>query len=174
MPNALLRVEELGKSYNAVRALEDVDIQVQRGEVLGLVGPNGSGKTTLFSCVTGFVRPSSGRIYWEGKEITTLAPDQIARRGVIRTFQQKMVSSHVGPREPRDGVATRRGGMREAFTCCGTSSRSWPGRRETSSRSTSFGSAASSVSGWRSPPHLLLLDEPAADWTPKKPASWES
>jgi branched-chain amino acid transport system ATP-binding protein len=102
MPGTILRVEELAKSYNAVRAIEDVDVEVHAGEILGLVGPNGSGKTTLFNCVTGFAQPTSGRIYWNDREITGLAPDQIARRGVIRTFQQKMVFPRASVRENLD------------------------------------------------------------------------
>jgi len=167
MPNALLRVEELGKSYNAVRALEDVDIQVQRGEVLGLVGPNGSGKTTLFSCVTGFVRPSSGRIYWEGKEITTLAPDQIARRGVIRTFQQKMVFPRTSVRENLEMAwRPRRDGMREAFTCCEDiiSFLGLDDMEDKLATDIPFGSARKLGVGLAlaACPTLLLLDEPAA------------
>jgi ABC-type branched-subunit amino acid transport system ATPase component len=88
---AALMVEALSKSFSGVRALEGVSVQVRQGEILGLVGPNGSGKTTVFNCVTGFVRPSAGRVFWQGREITGLAPDQIARLGVVRTFQQKMV-----------------------------------------------------------------------------------
>jgi len=87
----VLSVERLSKHFSGVQALEDVDLSVAEGEILGLVGPNGSGKTTLFNCITGFVGASSGRIVWKGREITGLAPDQIARQGVVRTFQQKMV-----------------------------------------------------------------------------------
>jgi branched-chain amino acid transport system ATP-binding protein len=95
----MLRVESLCKSFTGVRALEQVDIDVVEGEVLGLVGPNGSGKTTLFSCVTGFLRATSGRVVLGDREITGLAPDQIARLGVVRTFQQKMVFPKATVRE---------------------------------------------------------------------------
>jgi branched-chain amino acid transport system ATP-binding protein len=118
MPNALLRVEELCKSYHAVRAIDDVDVHIEEGEVLGLVGPNGSGKTTLFSCITGFTRPSSGRVFWRDKEITNLAPDQIARRGVVRTFQQKMVFPHATVRENIDMAWSSRRTVNAQFTCC--------------------------------------------------------
>ena len=86
-----LSVRRLSKRFSGVRALEEVDVDVRQGEVLGLVGPNGSGKTTLFNCVTGFVRATTGRVAWCGRDITGLAPDQIARLGIVRTFQQKMV-----------------------------------------------------------------------------------
>jgi len=95
----LLGVEGLSKSFSGVRALEGVDVAAQEGEILGIVGPNGSGKTTLFNCITGFIRPSGGRVYWRGRDITQLAPDQIARLGIVRTFQQKMVFPNVTVRE---------------------------------------------------------------------------
>lgn len=96
---AVLTVEGLAKSFAGVRALDGVDVEVHEGEILGLVGPNGSGKTTLFNCVTGFVRPTAGTVIWKGRNITQLAPDQIARLGVVRTFQQKMVFPRATVRE---------------------------------------------------------------------------
>ncbi len=96
---AVLTVEGLAKSFVGVRALDGVDVEVHEGEILGLVGPNGSGKTTLFNCVTGFVRPTAGTVFWKGRNITQLAPDQIARLGVVRTFQQKMVFPRATVRE---------------------------------------------------------------------------
>lgn len=95
----LLRIERLSKSFSGVRALDGVDLSVERGEILGLVGPNGSGKTTLFNCITSYVKPSSGRVFWRGEEITGLAFDQVARRGIVRTFQQRMVFPRVSVRE---------------------------------------------------------------------------
>jgi ABC-type branched-subunit amino acid transport system ATPase component len=95
----LLSVERLSKSFSGVHAIEEVDIEVRQGEILGLVGPNGSGKTTLFNCISGFMDPTRGRIFWRGSEITGQAPDQIARQGVVRTFQQKMVFPNASVRE---------------------------------------------------------------------------
>jgi branched-chain amino acid transport system ATP-binding protein len=97
--NTLLHVQRLSKSFSGVRALEDVDVEVNEGEILGLVGPNGSGKTTLFNCVTGFMRATGGSIAWRGVDVSRMAPDQIARLGVVRTFQQKMVFPRVSVRE---------------------------------------------------------------------------
>jgi ABC-type branched-subunit amino acid transport system ATPase component len=96
---AFLSIERLSKSFSGVHAIEDVTIDVKQGEILGLVGPNGSGKTTLFNCISGFMDPSRGRIFWRGSEITGQAPDQIARQGVVRTFQQKMVFPNATVRE---------------------------------------------------------------------------
>ncbi len=167
MPTTLLRVEEICKSFNAVHAVDDVDVEVHEGEVLGLVGPNGSGKTTLFSCVTGFLRPTSGRIYWREQEITKLAPDQIARRGVIRTFQQKMVFPRASVRENVEMAWIGRGnGDRESFTCCDDVI-SFLGLEEFEDKLATdipFGSARKLGMGLAlaAGPALLLLDEPAA------------
>ena len=118
--STLLHVQRLSKSFSGVRALESVDVEVREGEILGLVGPNGSGKTTLFNCVTGFMRASSGSISWCGADVSRLAPDQIARLGVVRTFQQKMVFPRVTVRENLEigwRAAQRRNGT-GAFAGC--------------------------------------------------------
>ncbi|MCC6146235.1 MAG: ABC transporter ATP-binding protein [Anaerolineaceae bacterium] len=64
-----------------------MNIEVKPGELLSIIGPNGSGKTTLFNCITGFLRPEEGRIYYQEKEITRLPPDKISLMGIGRTFQ---------------------------------------------------------------------------------------
>jgi len=83
----LLEVERVVKSFDGVRAVNDCSLQVQPGTITGLIGPNGAGKTTLFNLVTGFLRPSSGRIAFRGERIDGLPPHQIFRRGIVRTFQ---------------------------------------------------------------------------------------
>ncbi len=83
----ILRVEHLTKHFGGVTAVARVSFQVQRGEFVGLIGPNGSGKTTLINLITGFVRPSSGRISFKAKDITGKAPYSIAQLGIARTFQ---------------------------------------------------------------------------------------
>ena len=82
-----LDVVRLTKSFGGLTAVNELDIAVQEGEILGLIGPNGSGKTTLFSLITGFLKPDSGGIYFKGKEITGLKPHAICESGVARTFQ---------------------------------------------------------------------------------------
>lgn len=83
----LLRVEQLVKSFDGLKAVNDCSLEVHRGTITGLIGPNGAGKTTLFNLVTGFLRPTSGRILFNGHRIDGLPSHRIFRRGVVRTFQ---------------------------------------------------------------------------------------
>jgi len=87
----MLEVEQVSRSFGAVRAVQEVDLEVKQGEILGIIGPNGCGKTTLFNCITGFLKPTSGRVRWEGTDITGWPMHKIARQGLVRTFQQAMV-----------------------------------------------------------------------------------
>jgi branched-chain amino acid transport system ATP-binding protein len=82
-----LRAVAVSRAFEGVRALEDVDLSLDRHEVVGLIGPNGAGKTTLVNLVTGFDFPSSGRIELEGREITRWPPQRRGRAGLARTFQ---------------------------------------------------------------------------------------
>jgi branched-chain amino acid transport system ATP-binding protein len=83
----LLEVRDLSMRFGGVQALDGVSLEVAPGEVLGVIGPNGSGKTTLVNCITGFLRPTAGRVRFEGRDITGKAPHRIAHRGLTRTFQ---------------------------------------------------------------------------------------
>jgi branched-chain amino acid transport system ATP-binding protein len=83
----ILEVSNLTKNFGGIIALNNVDFHVTEGEVLGIIGPNGSGKTTVVNCVTGFIRPSFGRIRFRGRDITGKAPHKIADLGILRTFQ---------------------------------------------------------------------------------------
>jgi branched-chain amino acid transport system ATP-binding protein len=83
----LLEIDDLTKHFFRLSALTRVSLSVEPGELLGLIGPNGSGKTTLFNCVTGVLRPSGGRVRFDGHDITGLTADAVARRGISRTFQ---------------------------------------------------------------------------------------
>jgi branched-chain amino acid transport system ATP-binding protein/neutral amino acid transport system ATP-binding protein len=84
---ALLEISGLRRSFYGVAALRGVDLAVAAGRITGLIGPNGAGKTTLFNCVSGIVPPEAGRILFDGSDITGWRPDQISRRGLVRTFQ---------------------------------------------------------------------------------------
>ncbi len=83
----MLAVERLSRNFGGLRALDDVSLAVRDGEILGLIGPNGAGKTTLFNVVTGFLRPTAGRVRFRGEEITRWPADRVTARGVARTFQ---------------------------------------------------------------------------------------
>jgi branched-chain amino acid transport system ATP-binding protein len=83
----ILDIREVSKAFGGIQALFNVSFKLNRGEILGIIGPNGSGKTTLINCITGFVRTSSGRIFFNQKEITHWPPHKIAHLGVTRTFQ---------------------------------------------------------------------------------------
>jgi branched-chain amino acid transport system ATP-binding protein len=84
---AFLKAAKLSKSFGGLRVLNKIDFEVYQGEILGLIGPNGSGKTTLFNLMTGFLKPHSGRIIFEDKDITGAQPHQVCQMGIARTFQ---------------------------------------------------------------------------------------
>ena len=86
-PKSHLSVEEISIHFGGLRAVDGVTFAVQPGQIHGLIGPNGAGKTTIFNCVTGFYQPTHGRIHFQDRIITQLRPDQIARLGIARTFQ---------------------------------------------------------------------------------------
>jgi branched-chain amino acid transport system ATP-binding protein len=87
MAEALLKVNGVSKHFGGFTALSDVSIQIAPGERFGLIGPNGSGKTTLINCISGLLRNESGRIEFNGKDVTPLAPHQRTRLGIARSFQ---------------------------------------------------------------------------------------
>ena len=83
----LLRVDQLSTRFGGLWANRDVSFEVAAGELVGLIGPNGAGKSTLFSTVAGAQRPTSGRLFFAGRDVTGWAPHQATRSGVGRTFQ---------------------------------------------------------------------------------------
>ena len=87
----LLEIRGLVKRFLGVTAVEDVDLTVEPGELVSLIGPNGSGKTTLFNCVTGYLAADGGRVLFRGRDVTNAAPHRIMRQGLGRTFQQVSV-----------------------------------------------------------------------------------
>jgi len=87
MEEIILEVQNLSKHFGGLVALNKVSFSVKKGEIFGIIGPNGSGKTTLINCISGFVRPDEGHVYFKGKEITGLPPHKIANYGLVRTFQ---------------------------------------------------------------------------------------
>jgi branched-chain amino acid transport system ATP-binding protein len=94
-----LQITGLRKEFGGVVALAGVDVSIELDRIVGIIGPNGSGKTTLFNVVAGVHRPTSGRVLWQGKDITGKPTYQIARMGIVRTFQQAMSYRGLSVRE---------------------------------------------------------------------------
>jgi branched-chain amino acid transport system ATP-binding protein len=85
--NCILETSGLVKEFKGFKAVNDVNLQVQRGHIHALIGPNGAGKTTVFNLLTKFLIPTAGKILYNGHDITTEKPAQVARRGIVRSFQ---------------------------------------------------------------------------------------
>ena len=83
----LLEVEALGMRFGGLVAVDGVSLQVNSGEVVSIIGPNGAGKTTVFNCISGFYRPTSGQVRLQGELIAGLPSHRVARKGLVRTFQ---------------------------------------------------------------------------------------
>jgi len=83
----MLEVQQLTKRFGGLAAVRDVDVRFEAGQINAIIGPNGAGKTTFFNLISGFYRPSAGRILFDGVDVTGLRPDRIARLGIARTFQ---------------------------------------------------------------------------------------
>ena len=87
----MLAVQDLAVRFGGVTALESVSFEVAPGSITSVIGPNGAGKTTAFNAITGYLRPTQGRITYDGVSLTGLRPASIARRGIVRTFQKTSV-----------------------------------------------------------------------------------
>ena len=94
MADVILETKRLTKEFKGFTAVSGVDLSVQRGHIHALIGPNGAGKTTCFNLLTKFLVPSSGQILFNGRDITNAKPAQIARMGIIRSFQISAVFPH--------------------------------------------------------------------------------
>jgi len=111
----LLEVEGLTRSFGGVAANEDVSFSVPEGAIVGLLGPNGAGKTTLFNCITGFLRPDAGRVRFAGADVTGRSPNDLARRGLVRTFQiMRVFPTLTALENVQVGALLRHGGVGEA------------------------------------------------------------
>lgn len=91
MTAPVLSVSNLSKQFGSIRAVNGVSFEVRKGEILGLIGPNGSGKSTLFNCILGQLRPSSGTVAINGRQVDGVRPADLSLMGVGRTFQQLSV-----------------------------------------------------------------------------------
>ena len=184
----ILRLEGVTKRFGGLVAVDEVSLDVRRGEIFALIGPNGAGKTTLFNGITGLFPPTSGRVVFEGRDITGSKPHEVAETGIARTFQNIRLFEYMDaldnvrlgqhcrmhaklwdslfklPRESREEAATIDRAM-ELLRFVGIEryahsyARNLPygmQRRLEIARALATG------------PRLLLLDEPAAGFTPQE------
>lgn len=86
MPD-ILKIESLSKSFGKVQAVHDLNFEVQKGEILGIMGPNGAGKTTLFNLISGEIKPDTGHIFFEGEDVAQTRTHKKCRMGIARTYQ---------------------------------------------------------------------------------------
>jgi branched-chain amino acid transport system ATP-binding protein len=163
--SVLLDIAGVSKTFGGLRAVNEVSFTVGEGELVGLIGPNGAGKTTLFNLITGHDKPDVGRVTWRGEHIEGFAPNLIARRGLVRTFQNPMVFENVSvednlsialsarSNEPPAGLTAR------LVQTCGLASylSQKPGNLPYGVKRRLGIALALTIE-----PRLLLLDEPAA------------
>ena len=117
MSDFIFETEHLSKEFKGFVAVNDVNLKVRRGSIHALIGPNGAGKTTCFNLLTKFLTPTRGRISFNGIDITGEKPAQIARRGVIRSFQISAVFAHMTVMENvRVGLQRQMGGSYRFWT----------------------------------------------------------
>ncbi len=97
--DSIIETRRLRKEFKGFVAVDDVDLTVERGSIHAIIGPNGAGKTTFFNLLTHFLTPTSGGIFFKGREITGKAPHEIAKLGIVRSFQISSVFPHLSVRE---------------------------------------------------------------------------
>jgi len=91
----VLQVKKVSRFFGGLVAVDNVSLKIGEGELVGLMGPNGAGKTTLFNIINSFISPTKGSIYFKGENITGLPPHKIARKGLVRTFQDIRIFEHL-------------------------------------------------------------------------------
>ena len=117
----MLELKAVSKAFGAIVVAERIDLALSSGEALGVIGPNGAGKSTLFNLITGMLRPDSGRVILDGRDITDLAPEDRCRAGIGRSFQIPLPFDHLSVFENLSVAALFGGGMgqAEAVQHCG-------------------------------------------------------
>ncbi|MCB1884980.1 MAG: ABC transporter ATP-binding protein [Geminicoccaceae bacterium] len=112
---AILSARGLTKAFKGFVAVKDVDLDVREGTIHALIGPNGAGKTTVFNLLTKFLKPTGGRIAYDGRDITGLAPAEVARAGLVRSFQISAVFPHLTVLDNVRVALQRRAGLATQF-----------------------------------------------------------
>jgi branched-chain amino acid transport system ATP-binding protein len=182
---ATLAVEDLAVEFGGVAALAGVSFRVEPGTITSLIGPNGAGKTTAFNAITGYLRPRRGRVVWDDAPLTGRRPCEVARRGVVRTFQKTsvfpalsvrdnvMIGLHLrGRARTLDILAGRRAVREEEARLAAEAERviAFVGltpRRDAIAGSLAYGEQrlVELAIALAARPRLLLLDEPGAGMT---------
>ena len=176
MAEPLLRVERVCKRFGGLLAVHDASLTVEAGRITAVIGPNGAGKTTLFSIVSGFLRPSEGRIFYRGTDITGTPPHLLARQGIVRTFQIAQpfagltvreniaVGAHLSRRSRADALAA-------AAEIANTVGLGDLLDRPAASLTTAGGKRLEVARALAAGPKLLLLDEVLAGLNPTEVAA---
>ena len=187
----LLEIDQLSVTFGGLHALKDLDFHVDEGEIVGVIGPNGAGKTTFFNMISGMVRPTSGDIRFEGESLIGLDPNQVAQRGIARTFQNVrlfpnmtilenvMVSQHCRTRQGmfgalfntrsfKDEEADIRARGEEILGFFGTRLIGYRLEQPASVLSYANRRRLEIARAMATRPKLLLLDEPVAGMNPKE------
>lgn len=162
-----LTAEGIEVAFAGLKAIDGVDLEVERGEVLGLIGPNGAGKTTLVNVLSGFQRPTSGRVLLDGVDITRRSPERRVRLGLARTFQGGRLFPHltvlenvalgaIGVGESRRNAERHASQLLETLGLADRSEEAARGLPHGDERKVGIARALASD------PAFLLLDEPAA------------
>ena len=99
MRKRILEINNLSKKFGSLYAVNDVTFEVYEGEILSLIGPNGAGKSTTFKLISSFLKPSSGEVVFNKEKISGLKPHLVARKGVVRTFQETTVFKNMSVRD---------------------------------------------------------------------------
>ena len=108
----MIQVEDLHMHFGGIRAVDGVSLSIQGGRITGLIGPNGAGKTTLFNIIAGAYKPTSGKVFLDGTDITGLPPHDLFAKGMLRTFQIAHEFSTLTVRENLMMVPGRQSGER--------------------------------------------------------------
>lgn len=108
-----LKIENISLRFGGVTALNNVSMDVRENEILAVIGPNGAGKTALLNCINGFYKPQQGEIYYEGRKITRMRPDKLAKLGIARTFQN--IELYAGLSTQDNIMAARHVLMKQTF-----------------------------------------------------------
>jgi branched-chain amino acid transport system ATP-binding protein len=167
----MLEVRELSKSFGGLKAVDQASLDVGQGEIVGLIGPNGAGKTTLFAAIAGFHAPDAGRVAFEGRDITGLAPHEICAAGMVRTFQITQPFAKISVREnimvgAYLRTADRRLAEREAETVADTVGMAGQLDQRGSDLTVAGRKRLELARALATSPRLLLLDEVMAGLNP--------